>query len=94
MPSETALLKAVADALADVVPQERLSVKKLSRYSAVIFDGNNHRTVLRMYASEHSTRIGIIDIRKVECSHTISSLSEIANHADDLKTIVRKYLGN
>lgn len=93
MPSDHPLLTAVSCAVADMVPHERLSVKQLSTYTAIVLDGDSRKTLCRLYIHKAPLRIGIIDIRKIECLHTISNVTEIDNYAEDLKTTLRKYLG-
>lgn len=61
-------------------------------YFAVLLDDNNRKPIARLHFNRVQKYLGIFDEQKVEQRIAITSLDEIYDHADALRSSVRAYL--
>ncbi|MFG6476929.1 type I restriction endonuclease [Microbacterium sp. P06] len=83
------ILKAIA--CAEVKPQ-RITQRDAKSYFAVLLDDNNRKPIARLhFNSQKQKYLGLLDIDKVETRHSITSLDEIYQYADQIREAVIRY---
>ncbi|GAA3843500.1 hypothetical protein [Amycolatopsis tucumanensis] len=61
--------------------------------AGVLLDDNNRKPVARLWFNRSQKYLGVFDENKVETRIPIESSEDIYQHADHLRTTVRRYLG-
>ncbi|WP_339904789.1 type I restriction endonuclease [Pseudomonas guineae] len=74
-----------------VVDAKRIIQRDTQSYFGVLLDDNNRKPICRLHFNRLQKYIGIFDQEKNETRHPISTLDEIYDFADQLKTTVSFY---
>ena len=74
-----------------VVDAKRIIQRDTQSYFGILLDDNNRKPICRLHFNRAQKYIGIFDQEKIETRHPISSLDEIYNFADQLKTTISFY---
>ncbi|MET1078647.1 MAG: type I restriction endonuclease [Pseudomonas sp.] len=74
-----------------VVDAKRIIQRDTQSYFGILLDDNNRKPICRLHFNRAQKYIGIFDKDKIETRHPISSLDEIYNFADQLKTTTGFY---
>lgn len=74
------------------IESERITYRDAQSYFAIFIDDNNRKPVCRLYFNHANKQIGIFDAEKKEEKHPISSLDEIFDFQEELKTSITKYV--
>ncbi|RJT78019.1 restriction endonuclease [Arthrobacter cheniae] len=74
------------------VKPPRVIHRDAKSYFAVLLDDNNRKPIARLHFNRVQKYLGVFDEQKVEQRIPISSLDEIYDHADMLRSSVRAYL--
>jgi len=74
-----------------VVDAGRVSQRDTKSYFGILLDDNNRKPICRLHFNRSQKYIGIFDEDKTETRHPISSLDEIYNHAEILKSTACLY---
>ena len=75
----------------DVKPG-RIVHRDAKSYFAVLLDDNNRKPIARLHFNRGQKYLGVFDENKNETRVPISSLEDIYDHADTLRTSVKSYL--
>lgn len=76
----------------DVKPS-RVIQRDAKSYFAVLLDNNNRKPIARLHFNRTQKYLGVFDADKAETRIPISSLDEIYEHAEKLRSSVKIYLG-
>jgi hypothetical protein len=82
------IVKAIARS---VVDSKRIIQRDTQSYFGILLDDNNRKPICRLHFNRMQKYIGIFDQEKNETRHPISSLDEIYDFADQLKTTISFY---
>lgn len=88
----------VKDIVQDVVDPERITLKDNVHYSNVILDDNSGMQLCRFRFGEKQKRIGLFDGSRdsrgtqMDTRHNLESLSDIYNHAEQIRETARRHL--
>ena len=88
----------VKDIAQDVVDPERVTLRDSQSYCSILLDNNNRRLLCRFYFDRSQKYIGLFDGSRhsggtlVEKRHSVDSLNDIYNHADQIRETVSRYL--
>ncbi|MGB4075594.1 type I restriction endonuclease [Pseudomonas sp.] len=74
-----------------VVDSKRIIQRDTQSYFGILLDDNNRKPICRLHFNRTQKYIGIFDQEKNETRHPISSLDEIYDFADRLKTTISFY---
>ncbi|MBG6180493.1 type I restriction endonuclease [Arthrobacter sp. CAN_A1] len=74
------------------VKPARVVQRDAKSYFAVLLDDNNRKPIARLHFNRVQKYLGVFDDQKVEQRIPITSLDEIYEHSDALRTSVRAYL--
>lgn len=74
-----------------VVDSKRIIQRDTQSYFGILLDDNNRKPICRLHFNRTQKYIGIFDQEKNETRHPISSLDEIYDFADQLKTTISFY---
>ena len=74
-----------------VVDAKRIIQRDTQSYFGILLDDNNRKPICRLHFNRMQKYIGIFDQEKTETRHPISSLDEIYDFADQLKTTTGFY---
>ncbi|WP_341303695.1 type I restriction endonuclease [Pseudomonas sp. TMP25] len=74
-----------------VVDSKRIIQRDTQSYFGILLDDNNRKPICRLHFNRTQKYIGIFDQDKNETRHPISSLDEIYDFADQLKTTISFY---
>ncbi len=74
-----------------VVDSKRIIQRDTQSYFGILLDDNNRKPICRLHFNRMQKYIGIFDQDKNETRHPISSLDEIYDFADQLKTTISFY---
>ena len=74
-----------------VVDAKRIIQRDTQSYFGILLDDNNRKPICRLHFNRLQKYIGIFDQEKNETRHPISSLDEIYDFADQLKTTISFY---
>lgn len=74
------------------VKPARVVHRDAKSYFAVLLDDNNRKPIARLHFNRVQKYLGVFDAQKVEQRIPISTLDEIYEHSDALRTSVRAYL--
>lgn len=74
-----------------VVDAKRIVQRDTQSYFGILLDDNNRKPICRLHFNRLQKYIGIFDQEKNETRHPISSLDEIYDFADQLKTTINFY---
>ncbi len=74
-----------------VVDSKRIVQRDTQSYFGILLDDNNRKPICRLHFNRLQKYIGIFDQEKNETRHPISSLDEIYDFADQLKTTISFY---
>lgn len=74
-----------------VVDSKRIVQRDTQSYFGILLDDNNRKPICRLHFNRLQKYIGIFDQEKNEIRHPISSLDEIYDFADQLKTTISFY---
>lgn len=74
----------------DVKPS-RVIQRDAKSYFAVLLDDNNRKPIARLHFNRTQKYLGVFDADKTETRIPISSLDEIYEHADTLRSSVKAY---
>jgi hypothetical protein len=74
-----------------VVDSKRIIQRDTQSYFGILLDDNNRKPICRLHFNRMQKYIGIFDQEKNETRHPISSLDEIYDFADQLKTTISFY---
>lgn len=74
-----------------VVDAGRISQRDTKSYFGILLDDNNRKPICRLHFNRTQKYIGIFDGDKNETRHPISTLDEIYQHADILKSTASLY---
>jgi hypothetical protein len=77
----------------EVVDPKRIYYKDNLSYFTILFDNNTWKCICRLYLDGTKKYIGIIKEEK-ETKTLISDIDDIYKFSDDIKEVVKKYLGN
>ncbi|MGI6873113.1 type I restriction endonuclease [Amycolatopsis sp. 3B14] len=75
------------------VPAARVVGRDTKTYFGVLLDDNNRKPIARLWFNRSQKYLGVFDENKVETRIPIESTEDIYQHADHLRTTVRRYLG-
>lgn len=75
----------------DVKPS-RVAQRDAKSYFAVLLDDNNRKPIARLHFNREQKYLGVFDADKIETRFPISTVEEIYEHAEALRTSVRAYL--
>lgn len=75
----------------DVKPA-RVAQRDAKSYFAILLDDNNRKPIARLHFNREQKYLGLFDANKAETRFPISSLEDIYEHADALRTSVKAYL--
>ena len=82
----------------EVVDLDRVALRDVQQYCAILLDDNNRRTLCRLHFNRPQKYIGLFDGSRassgaqIETRHAIESPQDIYNHADQLRETARRYL--
>ena len=82
----------------DVVDASSVTIRDAQQYCAVLLDDNNRRPLCRLHFNTSQKYIGLFDGSRassgaqIETRHSIESLQDIQNHADQLRETARRHL--
>lgn len=82
----------VKSILRNEVPASRIKYKDTETYFGILLDGNTRKWICRIKLGVKSNTIIISDENKKEVSHSIDSLDDIYDYADELIKSLKKYL--
>lgn len=82
----------VKSILRQAIDISRIAHRDAKTYFAILFDDNNRKTICRLYLNGSKKYIATINDEKKEIRSQIESLDDIYKHADELLTIVKKYI--
>lgn len=88
----------IKDIAQDVVDPERVTLRDSQSYCSVLLDNSNRRSVCRLHFDGKQKYIGLFDGSRhsggslVEKRSPVDSLSDIYNHADQIRKTVQQYL--
>lgn len=74
-----------------VVDSKRIVQRDTQSYFGILLDDNNQKPICRLHFNRLQKYIGIFDQEKNETRHPISSLDEIYDFADQLRTTISFY---
>ncbi len=74
-----------------VVDSKRIVQRDTQSYFGILLDDNNRKPICRLHFNRLQKYIGIFDQEKNETRHPISSLDEIYDFADQLRTTISFY---
>lgn len=74
-----------------VVDAKRIVQRDTQSYFGILLDDNNRKPICRLHFNRLQKYIGIFDQEKNETRHPISSLDDIYDFADQLKTTISFY---
>lgn len=74
-----------------VVDAKRIVQRDTQSYFGILLDDNNRKPICRLHFNRLQKYIGIFDQEKNETRHPISSLDDIYEFADQLKTTINFY---
>jgi hypothetical protein len=74
-----------------VVDAKRIIQRDTQSYFGILLDDNNRKPICRLHFNRMQKYIGIFDLDKTETRHPISSLDEIYDFSDQLKTTTGFY---
>ncbi|MBG6226771.1 hypothetical protein IWX63_003373, partial [Arthrobacter sp. CAN_A2] len=74
------------------VKPARVVQRDAKSYFAVLLDDNNRKPIARLHFNRVQKYLGVFDEQKIEQRIPITSLDEIYEHADALRSSVRAYL--
>ena len=74
-----------------VVDAKRIIQRDTQSYFGILLDDNNRKPICRLHFNRMQKYIGIFDQEKTETRHPISSLDEIYDFSDQLKTTTGFY---
>ena len=87
--------------LSDCVEPERVFMRDTRSYCGILLDNNNRKTICRLRfnspTTKHLTIMGeLVEPGKPrpETHHRVETVSDIANHAEELREVARTYLRN
>lgn len=75
------------------VKPARVVQRDAKSYFAVLLDDNNRKPIARLHFNRAQKYLGVFDQNKVETRIPVATLDEIYEHADELRSSVRMYLG-
>lgn len=82
------IVKAIA--CSEVKPQ-RVAQRDSKSYFAILLDDNNRKPIARLHFNSKQKYLGLLDAEKNETRHTIESLDEIYQFADQIRDAVIRY---
>jgi len=84
------IVRAIGAAEVDV---KRIVMRDVQSYCGVLFDDNNRKPVCRLYFNGKRWQIGLFDSEeRSEIRHNLNSVEEIYQHAEALRSTLRRYL--
>lgn len=84
------IIRAIAAAETDV---QRVVMRDVQSYCGVLFDDNNRKPICRLYMNGKRWQLGLFDNEeRSEVRHNFTSTSELYQHADALRSTIRRYL--
>jgi hypothetical protein len=79
--------------LYDTVDIERVTYRDAQTYLAIIFDDNNRKPICRLHFNTSKKYIETFDLEKKGTKHPIESLNEIYKFSEEIRAIVKSYMG-
>ncbi|WP_410589512.1 type I restriction endonuclease [Amycolatopsis sp. lyj-23] len=74
------------------VPASRIAARDTQTYFGVLLDDNNRKPIARLWFNRSKKYLGVFDENKVETRLPITTVEDIYQHADHLRTTVARYL--
>ncbi len=85
-------LNKVRNIVAQIVDQNRIDVRTARSYCTVLLDDNQQKRICRLYfKATNVMRLGLFDEAKKETQHSLKSLDNISDYADQLRATVARY---
>lgn len=75
----------------EAVDAKRVVQRDTQSYMGILLDDNNRKPICRLHFNRAQKYLGIFDKNKTETRHPISSIDEIYNFAEALKSTVNTY---
>jgi hypothetical protein len=85
-----AIVKAILYPIVDI---ERIISRDAQTYFAILFDDNNRKPVCRLYFNTAKKYIETFNSEKKGTKHLIESLNDIYRFSEEIKEIVKTYIG-
>ena len=79
----------VKSILREAIEPKRITHRDAQTYFAILLDDNNRKTICRLYLGNKKYLV-LLDENKKEIKHEISSIDEIFNYANLLKTVIER----
>ena len=78
--------------LRDLVDPERVGYRDAKTYFAILLDDNNRKPICRLWLNGvRKKHLGLLDEKKAETKVAISSIDDIYDHAEALRTALARY---
>ncbi|WIV53148.1 type I restriction endonuclease [Amycolatopsis nalaikhensis] len=74
------------------VPAARVAARDTQTYFGVLLDDNNRKPIARLWFNRSKKYLGVFDENKVETRLPITTVEDIYQHADHLRSTVARYL--
>ncbi|MFJ9785820.1 type I restriction endonuclease [Amycolatopsis sp. NPDC101161] len=74
------------------VPAARIAARDTQTYFGVLLDDNNRKPIARLWFNRSKKYLGVFDENKVETRLPITTVEDIYQHADHLRSTVARYL--
>lgn len=74
------------------VPAARIAARDTQTYFGVLLDDNNRKPIARLWLNRSKKYLGVFDENKVETRLPITTVEDIYQHADHLRSTVAGYL--
>lgn len=85
-------LRVIQTVVADVVPANRLSLRETKKFGKVLLDGAAPKIVAKLYLADPNSLAFIVGNGWRSAAHSIESVEQIADWADELRAHVRHLL--
>ncbi|MEV7094173.1 type I restriction endonuclease [Amycolatopsis sp. NPDC051045] len=74
------------------VPATRVAARDTKTYFGVLLDDNNRKPIARLWFNRSTKYLGVFDENKVETRLPITTVEDIYQHAEHLRSTVARYL--
>lgn len=74
------------------VPVERIAARDTKSYFGVLLDDNNRKPICRLHFNRQQKYLGLLDEARTEQRVPLEQVSDIYQHAEEIRAAVRRYL--